>query len=346
MSISSEKKDDVIESAEKMSDELNLKVEGMEKYFEQSSGFLGRKTDYVKAVDDVSFKLKKDETLGVVGESGCGKTTLGKTVMRILDPTGGDAYLRTDEGVINIAKATGSEMKKVRENIQMVFQDPQSSLNPRLPIKEIVGEAYDILGLVESVDERNRKVLDLLEQVGLKPEHMERYPHEFSGGQKQRIGVARALAVNPQIMVLDEPTSALDVSVQAQVLNLLNKLKKQMQMSYIFISHDLGVVYHMSDRIMVMYLGKVAEYGDADKIFNNPKHPYTKALLSALPVPDPEYETDRILLEGNVPNPVDPPSGCRFRTRCYNKKHPEQCEEIIPELKKIEENHWVACHNY
>ncbi|PTD94732.1 hypothetical protein C9439_01050 [archaeon SCG-AAA382B04] len=322
---------------------IRLSVKNLKKYFKETSGFMGRNVELVKAVDDVSFSLGKNETIGVVGESGCGKTTLGKTVMRILEPTSGKILLNTRENeTIDIVEAEKEQMKKVRKEMQMVFQDPKSSLNPRMSIKDIVGEPFDILNLVESKKEKEGKVLDALERVGLKPEHMERYPHEFSGGQKQRIGIARALAVNPSILLLDEPTSALDVSVQAKILNLLNKIKRDLKLSFIFISHDLGVVYHMSEKIMVMYLGKVVEFGDSEKIYHNPQHPYTKSLFSSLPVPDPREKRKRIEIDGDLPSPKNPPEGCRFNTRCFEELN-EECKKRIPPLREIQDGHWVAC---
>ncbi len=324
-----------------------LEVNNLKKYFPVEKGIIRKSTSYVRAVDDVSFKLERNKTLGIVGESGCGKTTLGKTVLRLYEPNAGEILLNTDGHSIDVAKANEKEMKIVRKNIQMVFQDPQSSLNPRMAVKSIVGEPLIILGEMKDAEERENHVLDILQEVGLKKEHMERYPHEFSGGQKQRIGIARALTVEPDIIILDEPTSALDVSVQAQVLTLLNKLQRSREMAYMFISHDLTVVHYVSDLVAVMYLGKLVEYGDENEIFHNPLHPYTKALLSAAPLPDPHAreKKERIILKGTVPSPMNPPPGCRFHPRCFERKG-SICEKEIPAMKKVGKEHWVACFNY
>lgn len=324
-----------------------LEVNNLKKYFRIEKGIIKKKIVYVKAVDDVSFKLERNKTLGVVGESGCGKTTLGKTVLRLYEPDSGKIFLNFDGKKIDVTSADKEEMKTVRKMMQMVFQDPQSSLNPRMPVKNIVGEPLVILGEMKDSEERERHVLSILEEVGLKKEHMERYPHEFSGGQKQRIGIARALIVHPDVMILDEPTSALDVSVQAQALELLKKLQKSRDIAYMFISHDLTVVHYISDVVAVMYLGKVVEYGDEDEIFNNPLHPYTKALLSAAPLPDPgdRDKKKRIILKGTVPSLINPPPGCRFHERCFEKKG-NICEKEVPEMKKVGSNHWVACFKY
>lgn len=326
-----------------------LEVNNLVKYFSFTRGIVHRKKYFLHAVDDVTFSLSRRKTLGVVGESGCGKTTLGKTIVNLYHPTSGEILLRPDKDtVIDISKANDEEMKKVRRTVQMVFQDPQSSLNPRWPIKNIIGEPLNILKLASGRREREDMVISLLDEVGLKPEHINRYPHEFSGGQRQRIGIARALASDPDLVVLDEPTSAVDVSVQAQVLNLLKDIQKKKDMAYLFISHDLGVVHHMSDEIAVLYLGRVVEYGDSDRIFENPIHPYTKALLSALPVPDPDFEAHkrRIILKGALPNALQPPSGCRFHTRCTEIHDEKKCTQESPMLKEVEKNHMVACWNY
>lgn len=325
-----------------------LEVNNIKKYFSFQRGILRKKTFYLKAVDDISFNLERKKTLGVVGESGCGKTTLGKTLVNLHKPESGSINLNLDNGTsIDVINANEDEMKTVRRTIQMVFQDPHSSLNPRWPIKNIIGEPIDILKMASGRREKESMVMELLDDVGLKPEHMNRYPHEFSGGQRQRIGIARALASKPDIIVLDEPTSAVDVSVQAQVLNLLKELQKSKSMSYLFISHDLGVVHHMSNEIAVMYLGQVVEYGDTNKIINDPLHPYTKALLSALPVPDPEFEAHkkRIILKGQLPNAVNPPKGCRFHTRCAELVG-EKCKHDCPALKEVSKGHKVACWIY
>ncbi|HID95908.1 MAG TPA: ATP-binding cassette domain-containing protein [Candidatus Latescibacteria bacterium] len=325
-----------------------LEVSDLRKYFVVEKGIVRKNRNYVKAVDGVSFTLDKNQTLGIVGESGCGKTTLGKTVLRLLEPDSGVITLNVNGRSINVLDADEEEMRLVRKKMQMVFQDPQSSLNPRMPVKSIIGEPLKILKIAEDPEEREGIVLNLLTDVGLGKEHMERYPHEFSSGQRQRIGIARALAVGPDLIILDEPTSSVDVSVQAQVLNLLKRLQETWNMAYLFISHDLGVVYHMSDRIAVMYLGKIVEVADADRIFDNPLHPYTRALLSALPFPDPEFrgKKKRILLEGTVPDPINPPPGCRFHTRCFERKANRPCKREEPGMREVEKKHLVACHNY
>jgi len=325
-----------------------LEVNNLKKYFSFQRGIIKRKTFYLRAVDDVTFNLKRKKTLGVVGESGCGKTTLGKTLVGLYKPDSGSVTLNPNGEPIDMLNPNDEELKTIRKTIQMVFQDPQSSLNPRWSIRNIVGEPLDILKLVSGRKEKENRVIELLETVGLKPEHINRYPHEFSGGQRQRIGIARAMASQPDLLILDEPTSAVDVSVQAQVLNLLKDLQRQKEMAYIFISHDLGVVHHMADEIAVQYLGRVVEYGDSEKVFNNPLHPYTKALLSALPVADPEFEAHkkRIILKGNLPNAINPPPGCRFHTRCMDLIDEKKCKVDCPALKEVEKNHMVACWIY
>jgi len=325
-----------------------LEVEGLKKYFSFQKGLFKRQTFYLRAVDDVTFSLNRKKTLGVVGESGCGKTTLGKTLVGLYKPDEGSITLTPDGESIDAVNPSDEELKTIRKTIQMVFQDPQSSLNPRWPIRNIVGEPLDILKLTSGRKEKENRVIELLETVGLKPEHINRYPHEFSGGQRQRIGIARAMASQPDIIVLDEPTSAVDVSVQAQVLNLLKSLQEERNMAYIFISHDLGVVHHMADEIAVQYLGQIVEYGDSEKVFNNPLHPYTKALLSALPVADPEFvaHKKRIILKGTLPNAINPPSGCRFHTRCQELVDENKCKSQCPMLKEVEKDHKVACWIY
>ena len=324
-----------------------LEIQDLKKYFPIRGGLTSKTLAMVKAVDGVSLSLDRGKTLGVVGESGCGKTTLARTILRLLEPNGGSILLDVDDGhgeKIDIAKANPKEMEEVRRNVQIVFQDPQSSLDPRMKIKKSVAEPLELLGLVKDKKLQERKVMKTLEDVGLKPEHLERYPHEFSGGQKQRIGIARAIISNPRIVVLDEPTSAVDVSVQAQIINLLKKLQRERGMSYMFITHDLSVVYQIADEIAVMYLGKVVERGDAGEVFKNPLHPYTKALFSAIPIPEVKGRENRqrIVLYGKVPSPIDPPPGCRFVKRCY-EEHDRICSEKTPELVRVKSNHYVAC---
>ncbi|MEU3645617.1 dipeptide ABC transporter ATP-binding protein [Lentzea sp. NPDC034063] len=318
-----------------------LEVENLVKHFPVRVGVLFKRTvGHVKAVDGVSFTLNKGETLGVVGESGCGKSTLAQVLMRLEPPTSGSARF---EGRDMFAMK-GSELRKLRRDIQIVLQDPYTSLNPRMTVGDIVGEPYEIHTEVAPKGDRQRKVQELLETVGLNPEHINRYPHQFSGGQRQRIGIARALALKPKVIVCDEPVSALDVSIQAQVMNLLGDLQSEMGLSYVFIAHDLSVVRHLSDRVGVMYLGKMVEIGTEEEIYERPMHPYTQALLSAVPVPDPTQRgrRDVIRLTGDVPSPIDPPSGCRFRTRCW--KAQDICATEVPELVVRNDGHPAACH--
>jgi oligopeptide transport system ATP-binding protein len=290
----------------------------------------------VKAVDDVSFFIRKGETLGLVGESGCGKTTTGRVILRLQEPTHGEALFEGRD----IFKLGKEELRRLRRDMQIIFQDPYSSLNPRMTVGDIIGEPLEIHKLARG-KEKVRRVQELLEVVGLSPYHANRYPHEFSGGQRQRIGIARALAVNPKLIIADEPVSALDVSIQAQVLNLLEELQKEFGLTYLFIAHDLSVVKHISDRIAVMYLGRIVELAAADELFSNPQHPYTEALLSAVPIPNPEMRRERIILPGDVPSPINPPAGCRFHTRCLYAQ--PTCKVDDPAFADIGGGHYVAC---
>lgn len=319
-----------------MTDDL-VKVRNLVKYFPIRGGLLSRIVGFVRAVDDVSFTVRKGETLGLVGESGCGKTTAGKTILRLIEPTSGEVFY----GEEDITKLSKSEYRKIRKNMQMVFQDPYMSLNPRMTVRQIVGEPLIINEELSGADLEER-VTRLVELVGLNAEQLNRYPHEFSGGQRQRIGVARALALNPGFVVLDEPTSALDVSVQAQILNLLQELQQKLGLTYLFISHDLSVVKHMSNRIGVMYVGKMAEIGPTDEMINHPHHPYTQALFSSILDPDPEAEAKRIVLTGDVPSPANPPKGCRFRPRCWLLS--DKCRPEEPVMREVGRDHYVACH--
>jgi oligopeptide/dipeptide ABC transporter ATP-binding protein len=315
-----------------------LRVDNLVKEYPIRAGVFRRQIGTVQAVSDVSFELGHQETLGVVGESGCGKTTLGRSLLRLIEPTSGTVMYEDQD----VTAASKKEMRSLRRNMQMVFQDPYASLNPRLPIRDIVAEPMRIHGV--SKKEAGERVGDLLRRVGLLPEHGNRYPHEFSGGQRQRIGIARSLALRPKVIVLDEPVSALDVSIQAQVLNLLDDIQHEFQLSFIFIAHDLAVVRHASDRIAVMYLGRVAELADRDALYEQPAHPYTHSLLSAVPIADPRRERarKRILLQGDVPSPANPPSGCRFHTRCPLAQ--DRCVAETPELRDVGSGHQVACH--
>jgi oligopeptide transport system ATP-binding protein len=320
-----------------VSDDIILDVRNLYKYFPITKGFIFQKqVGAVKAVDGVSFTIRRGETLGLVGESGCGKTTTGRVILRLQEPTSGEVYF---EGR-NVFKLNKEEMRRLRRDMQIIFQDPYSSLNPRMTVGDIIGEPLEIHNLARG-KEKVRRVQELLEVVGLSPYHANRYPHEFSGGQRQRIGIARALAVNPKLIICDEPVSALDVSIQAQVLNLLEELQKEFGLTYLFIAHDLSVVKHISDRIAVMYLGRIVEIADADTLFTNPQHPYTEALLSAVPIPDPAIRRERIILPGDVPSPVNPPQGCRFHTRCLYAQ--ESCRIEDPPLLDVGGGHLVAC---
>ena len=320
-----------------------LEVRGLKKYFPVRRGVFRRIVGWVKAVDDVDFFIQEGETLGLVGESGCGKTTTGRTILRLIEPTAGEILFRSQRlgRVVDIAKMKPREMKPLRREMQIIFQDPYSSLNPRMTVSDIVGEPL-VVHRVARGKEKERRVAELLQAVGLKPEHMRRYPHEFSGGQRQRIGIARALALDPQLIVCDEPVSALDVSIQAQVLNLLEDLQDEFHLTYLFIAHDLSVVKHISDRVAVMYLGKIVELAETEELFTHPMHPYTEALLSAVPIPDPDYKKERILLQGDVPSPINPPSGCYFHPRCSYAK--EICSKEAPKFVDMGGDHYVACH--
>ena len=313
-----------------------VEVQNLKQYFPVASGLF--KKSYVKAVDDVSFAIRKGETLGLVGESGCGKTTTGRTILRLYEPTSGKIIY---DGV-DITKVN---MLPYRRKMQIVFQDPYASLDPRMKIGDIVGEPLDIHKMYPNKKDRDDKVIQMLETVGLNSEHANRYPHEFSGGQRQRIGIARALAIDPEFIVCDEPVSALDVSIQAQVVNMFEELQDKMGLTYLFIAHDLSVVKHISDRIGVMYLGKLVELADSNTLTFHSLHPYTKSLISAIPIPDPKIsrENKRIVLEGDVPSPLNPPTGCRFRTRCPYAT--AKCAECEPEFREVETGHYVACHN-
>ncbi len=315
-----------------------LEVVKLKKYFPLRSGVFSRVSGYVHAVDGVSFDLKPGETLGLVGESGCGKSTCGRAILRLIEPTSGKVLFNG----VNILELEKETIRRMRREMQIIFQDPYASLNPRMTVGSIVGEPLAIHKVARG-REREERVASLLRRVGLRPEHMRRYPHEFSGGQRQRIGIARALALNPRLIIGDEPVSSLDVSVQAQVINLLEDLQEEFGISYLIIAHDLAVIHHISDRITVMYLGKIVEVGEAEELVENPLHPYTEALLSAVPVPDPTAKKKRLVLKGDVPSPVHPPPGCRFHTRCPYRFEP--CDKGEPPLKDITgEGHLAACY--
>lgn len=316
-----------------------LEVNNLKEYFPISKSLMKKNTVYLKAVDGVSLRLKEGQTIGIVGESGCGKTTLGRTVLKLYKSDGGQIFFE-GEDITNISR---KEMQKYRTDIQLIFQDPYSSLPPRMTVGNIIAEAVRIHNIVPK-DEVHGYVLDIMKKCGLQPQHYDRYPHEFSGGQRQRICIARALAVNPKLVVCDEPVSALDVSIQAQIINLLKDLQKKLNLTYVFISHDLSVVKYITDQILVMYLGNMMELGETDEIFDNPLHPYTKALFSAVPVPDPDYKMKRIILEGDIPSPANPPKGCKFHTRCSECMN--VCKFVEPKYNEVKAGHFVACHLY
>mgnify|MGYP000407486707 CR=1 FL=1 len=323
-----------------MSDTL-VQVEHLQQYF--PAGGYGKNKKYIQAVDDVSFTIERGETLGLVGESGCGKTTTGRTLLRLYEPPGG-RFVYDGETVFDVEKKIFAPMLPYRKKMQIVFQDPYASLDPRMTVGDIIGEAIDVHKLANSKQERYDIIIEMLRRVGLNSEHANRYPHEFSGGQRQRVGIARALAVNPEFIVCDEPISALDVSIQSQVVNMLEDMQEEMGLTYLFIAHDLSVVRHISHRIGVMYLGTMVELAESYELNRHPLHPYTQTLLSAVPVPDPEVSRSRqrIVLEGDIPSPMNPPSGCRFHTRCPYAM--DKCKECVPKFKEYEKGHWVACH--
>jgi oligopeptide transport system ATP-binding protein len=316
-----------------------LKVDRLVKHFPIKGGIFGRVAERVHAVDGVSFELNAGETLGVVGESGCGKSTTGRCILRLIEPTSGEVWF---DGK-NVTALGKTELRAMARDMQIIFQDPYASLNPRMTVGSIIGEALTIHKLTNSAREYEDRIVELLETVGLNADHMRRYPHEFSGGQRQRIGIARALAVTPRLIVCDEAVSALDVSIQAQVINLLEDLQEKFNLTYLFIAHDLSVVEHISNRVAVMYLGRIVEIASSHDLYTNPLHPYTEALLSAVPIPDPKVKRKRIMLQGDVPSPIKPPTGCHFHTRCPMAQQP-LCNTESPTLKQSSEGHWVACH--
>lgn len=319
-----------------------LEVKSMKKYFPIKKGFLKRTVGHVKAVDDVSFFINQGETFGLVGESGCGKSTLGKSILRAIEPSEGSIrFSDRNSNKVEVRKLDYKKLRNIRRDMQLIFQDPYSSLNPRMTVLNIIGEPLICNGIAKG-GELRRRVGDLMDVVGLNRKHLERYPHAFSGGQRQRVGIARALATDPKFIVCDEAVSALDVSIQAQIINLLQELQEKFNLSYLFISHDLGVIQHISDRVGVMYVGKMVEVSTTEELFSNPKHPYTEALLSAKPVPNPRVKRNRIVLEGEVANPANPPSGCYFHPRCPYAK--DICKAESPDFKEVEDGHFVACH--
>lgn len=319
-----------------MSESL-LRAENIVKKFPIYGGLFSKEVASVKAVQNISFEIKKGETLGLVGESGCGKSTLGRSLIRLIEPTSGKIFFKNKD----ITNVSGEELRELRKKLQIIFQDPYASLNPRMTVGAILEEPLIIHNLFASEKDRADRIKELINLVGLRPEHLSRYPHEFSGGQRQRIGIARALAVNPELIICDEPVSALDVSIQAQVINLLMELQQKLGLTYIFIAHDLKVVEHVSHRVAVMYLGQIVEMADSTELYKNPQHPYTKALLSAIPVPDPKPRPERIILTGDVPSPLNPPSGCHFHPRCPIAT--DECKSRAPELKEHAKHHFVSC---
>ena len=321
-------------------DDILSKVEHLKKYYPVKSSSLKRSNGFVKAVDDISFDVKVGETFGIVGESGCGKSTMGKSVIRLIEPTDGKVILDGQD----FTALKGKELKKARENIKLIFQDPYASLNPRMTVKDIIGEPIDIAKIYKTKKERDDRIIEVMKQVGLNLDYLYRYPHEFSGGQRQRIGIARAIALQPKLIICDEPVSALDVSIQAKIINLLKELQQKLGIAYIFISHDLSVVKHIADRVGVMYLGNMMEMADKKALYSNPLHPYTQALFSAIPKISSERIDDKEILGGDVPSPANPPKGCRFVTRC--PKAMEICKSVRPELKEVEPGHKCACHLY
>ena len=320
-------------------EEYLLQVKNLKKYFPIGKNFLSKNQKYLKAVDNISFNLKRGKTVGIVGESGCGKTTMGRTVLRLYEPTDGQIIFEGQD----IAHLSGEALRKIRPSFQMIFQDPYSSLSPRLPVGELIGEAVRVHKIVPHQDVKDY-VLDIMKKCGLQPHFYDRYPHEFSGGQRQRICIAKALALKPKLVICDEPVSALDVSIQAQVINLFKDLQEKDNLAYIFISHDLSVVEHISDEIGVMYLGNMIEFGSKQEMFENPMHPYTKSLFSAVPIPDPDVKMNRIILKGDIPSPANPPVGCKFHTRCNECM--EICKTVEPKFKDYGNGHCVACHLY
>ncbi|MEI6025402.1 MAG: dipeptide ABC transporter ATP-binding protein [Betaproteobacteria bacterium] len=316
-----------------------LQVKNLVKRFPVKGGLLQREVGRVHAVDGLSFELTAGETLGVVGESGCGKSTMGRCLLRLIEPTSGEVWF---EGK-NVTSMGKNDLRAMARDMQIIFQDPYASLNPRMTVGAIIGEALTIHKLAPTKEAYQARIVELLETVGLSADHMRRYPHEFSGGQRQRIGIARALAVSPKLVVCDEAVSALDVSIQAQVINLLEDLQEQFGLTYIFIAHDLSVVEHISDRVAVMYLGRIVEIAPARDLYVTPRHPYTEALLSAVPIPDPTIKRKRVMLQGDVPSPINPPTGCHFHTRCPKAQHP-RCSTEKPQLEQAADGHWVACH--